>query len=116
MATTAIFHIEMRYCNSVNPMTKEKFPMIKAELEASSNAPTIKDIQQAQEALRNSVSMTPMLHSRTFSAMTGANIHLKAENLQRSGSFKVRGAMYKISWLRKEERLRGVITASAGNH
>ena len=48
--------------------------------------------------------------------MTGASIYLKAENLQRSGAYKIRGATFKLSELPDEERLHGVIAASAGNH
>ena len=48
--------------------------------------------------------------------MTGGNVYLKAENLQRSGAYKIRGATYKLSRLTPEERARGVIAASAGNH
>lgn len=78
--------------------------------------PAIADIWHAYEALRGHISHTPILRSRTFSAMTGADVYLKAENLQRSGSFKIRGATYKIARLSPEERARGVIAASAGNH
>ena len=80
------------------------------------NAPTIADIWRARDVLRGHISETPMLHSRTFSTMSGADVYLKAENLQRSGSFKLRGATYKISRLSEEERRHGVIAASAGNH
>jgi len=59
---------------------------------------------------------TPLTLSRTLSDTTGAAVYLKAENMQRSGSFKVRGASYKISRLIEEEYRRGVIAASAGNH
>jgi threonine dehydratase len=76
----------------------------------------IADIWRAHEALLNRVHHTPILPSRTFSAMTGAKVLLKAENLQRSGSFKIRGATYKMQRLSPEERKHGVITASAGNH
>ncbi len=79
-------------------------------------APTIAEIWQARELLRGKIGETPMLHSRTFSAMTGADVFLKAENLQRSGSFKIRGAINKIAHLTPEEREHGVVTASAGNH
>lgn len=78
--------------------------------------PTITDIWHAAERLQGQISQTPILHSRTFSAMSGAEVLLKAENLQRAGSFKVRGATYKIAQLTAEERARGVIAASAGNH
>jgi len=76
----------------------------------------IADIWRAHEVLRGHVHHTPILTSHTFSAMTGANVFLKAENLQRAGSFKIRGATYKMQRLSPEERARGVITASAGNH
>jgi threonine dehydratase len=80
------------------------------------NAPTMRDIEHASEVIRAAVHVTPMLHSRTFSAMVGANVYLKPENLQRTGSFKVRGATYKISQLSEEERAHGVIATSMGNH
>ena len=79
-------------------------------------APTIAEIWRAREFLRGQIGDTPMLHSRTFSAMSGAEVFLKAENLQRSGSFKIRGAINKIASLTDDERQHGVITASAGNH
>jgi threonine dehydratase len=59
---------------------------------------------------------TPLLHSRFLSDLTGADVWLKAENLQRTGSFKVRGATNRVQLLTPEERSRGVIAASAGNH
>jgi threonine dehydratase len=79
-------------------------------------APTIADIWQARAFLRGQIGETPMLHSRTFSAISGAEVFLKAENLQRSGSFKIRGAINKIARLAPSERQHGVVTASAGNH
>ncbi len=78
--------------------------------------PNVTDVWRAQEAIRAHVYHTPLLHSRTLSAMSGAEVHLKAENLQRAGSFKIRGATYKLSRLTPAERERGVIAASAGNH
>jgi threonine dehydratase len=78
--------------------------------------PTIQDVWRAQDVIRQHVYHTPLLPSRTLSGMTGATVHLKAENLQRAGSYKVRGATYKLSRLTPEERARGVIAASAGNH
>ena len=59
---------------------------------------------------------TPLLHSRHLSDLTGADVWLKAENLQRTGSFKVRGATNRVQLLTPEERARGVVAASAGNH
>src|SRR2546428_13121755 len=58
----------------------------------------------------------PLEPSRTLQDLTGAHIYLKAEHMQRSGSFKVRGAIYKLSRLPEQEYSRGVIAASAGNH
>lgn len=78
--------------------------------------PTISDIWRAQDVIRSHVYHTPLLPSRTLSAMSGAVVYLKAENLQRSGAYKIRGATYKLSRLSSEERARGVIAASAGNH
>jgi len=85
-------------------------------LESIPNAPTIHDIERAREVIRDSVLVTPLLHSQTFSTMTGTNVYLKPENLQKAGSFKVRGATYKISRLSAEERSRGVFATSMGNH
>ena len=77
---------------------------------------TIADIWEAYKLLKPQLHHTPLAPSRTLRDITGADIYLKAENMQRSGSFKVRGASYKISRLSKEEYSRGVIAASAGNH
>src|SRR3989449_4410134 len=79
-------------------------------------AVTIADIWEAHKLLKPRLHHTPLEPSRTLQDLTGADIYLKAENMQRSGSFKVRGASYKISRLSKEEYSRGVIAASAGNH
>jgi threonine dehydratase len=87
-----------------------------AQVAASTRLPTIQDIWRAQEVIRPHVYHTPLLHSRTISEQCGANVYLKAENLQRSGAFKIRGATYKLSRLSAEERAQGVIAASAGNH
>ncbi len=79
-------------------------------------APTIADIWEAHKLLKPLLHHTPLTSSRTLREMTGADVYLKAENLQRSGSFKVRGASYKLSRLTEEEYRHGVIAASAGNH
>ncbi len=78
--------------------------------------PTITDVWRAQEVVRPHIYHTPLLPSRTIGTMTGATVFLKAENLQRSGAYKIRGATYRLSRLTEEERARGVIAASAGNH
>ena len=77
---------------------------------------TIADIWKAHKLLKPYLHHTPLAPSRTLRDLTGADIYLKAENMQRSGSFKVRGASYKLSRLSKEEYCKGVIAASAGNH
>jgi threonine dehydratase len=77
---------------------------------------TIADVWEAHKFLKPYIHHTSLTHSRTLSTMTGAEIYLKAEHMQRSGSFKVRGASYKLSRLTKEQYRAGVIAASAGNH
>ncbi len=77
---------------------------------------TLKDCQDAWDVVRGQVRHTPLKRSNSLSVMTGADMHLKLENFQRTGSFKVRGALNKIHSLTAEERRRGVVAASAGNH
>ncbi|HEY5005410.1 MAG TPA: threonine ammonia-lyase [Ktedonobacteraceae bacterium] len=77
---------------------------------------TIADVWRAHKFLKPIMHHTPLTASRTMSDLTGADIYLKAEHMQRGGSFKARGAAYKISRLTKEQRSAGVIAASAGNH
>jgi threonine dehydratase len=77
---------------------------------------TLDSIQRAMERIRESVRLSPLVHSETLSQLTGNSIYLKLENLQRTGSFKERGALNKILTLTEAERQRGVIAASAGNH
>jgi len=77
---------------------------------------TIADIWQAYKYLKPIIHHTPLSPSHTLSQMTGADIYLKCEHMQRSGAFKVRGAGYKISRLSVEQARVGVIAASAGNH
>jgi threonine dehydratase len=74
------------------------------------------DIQAAQSVQRDIINSTPMLFDEVLPREFGARTYLKAECLQRSGSFKIRGAYNKIYYLTPEERARGVIAASAGNH
>ncbi|GAB1403194.1 threonine ammonia-lyase [Lentimicrobium sp.] len=78
--------------------------------------PNFSDIIAAQSVLRNVIKETPLERSKSFSSMSGAEVFLKLENLQTTGSFKVRGAYYKIANLTQEERSKGVLCASAGNH
>ena len=86
------------------------------EAGAHSMTPTLADIQTARQELRDVLIQTPLLPDERLSNELGARVYLKAENTQRSGSFKVRGAYYKVSRLSAAERARGIIAHSAGNH
>jgi threonine dehydratase len=77
---------------------------------------TFTEIQRAAERLEGVVHRTPVLHSRQLDAAAGATVFLKCENLQRSGSFKIRGAYNAIAQLDEPGRARGVISYSSGNH
>ncbi|WP_372728683.1 threonine ammonia-lyase [Nocardioides sp.] len=77
---------------------------------------SLADILAAREVLADMAIVTPMEESRWLSTMVGAPVGLKCENLQRTGSFKARGAYLRIANLSEEERARGVVAASAGNH
>src|SRR5215207_5733585 len=78
--------------------------------------PTIDDIRAAHERIRGAIIRTPMQVSRTLSELIGAEVWLKFENLQFTAAYKERGALNKLLQLTPEERARGVIAASAGNH
>lgn len=77
---------------------------------------TLEKFEEASEAVQKVILPTNLIYSEYYSAQTGGKIFLKPENMQYTGAYKVRGAYYKISTLSKEERQRGLITASAGNH
>jgi threonine dehydratase len=77
---------------------------------------TLADVQAALERIRPSIYLSPFTLSATFSQLTGNSIYLKLDNLQRTGAFKERGALNKLLTMTAEERDRGVIAASAGNH
>jgi threonine dehydratase len=74
------------------------------------------EIESAQNRVRKVILRTPMLYSDAISKLTGKEVFLKLENLQKTGSFKIRGAYYKLSQLSLSMRKRGVVAASAGNH
>ena len=74
------------------------------------------DVVAARKVLRDVISPTPVLRSRVLSELVGGPVFLKCENLQRTGSFKIRGAYLRIARLTDAERARGVVAASAGNH
>ena len=77
---------------------------------------TLDHVRAAHARIRDSIVATPTLHSKTLSDMTGANIYLKFENLQFTAAYKERGALNALLLLTEEQRQRGVIAASAGNH
>ena len=77
-------------------------------------APTAADIRDARERIHGVARETPVYSSETFSRIAGREVWLKAENLQRTGSFKLRGALNKLDKLGPD--VRGVVTGSAGNH
>lgn len=77
---------------------------------------TVEDVYSARERIRPHVHRTPLAHSKTLSEMTGTDLWLKLENLQKTGSFKVRGATNAVLSLSLEQLRHGLITASAGNH
>ena len=79
-------------------------------------APTLADIREARERIAGVARETPVYSSETFSRIAGRDVSLKAENLQRTGAFKVRGAVNRIATLADAERRGGVVAASAGNH
>jgi threonine dehydratase len=77
---------------------------------------TLETIKAARDRISDSVFLSPFMRSETFSKLTGNSIYLKLENLQMTGSYKERGALNKILLLTDDEKRRGVIAASAGNH
>ena len=82
----------------------------------TTSSPGLDDLAAARKVLDDVVLQTPMLHSRALSEQLGGPVYLKCENLQRTGSFKARGAYLRIWRLSDAQRARGVIAASAGNH
>ena len=78
--------------------------------------PTYDEIVKANSLRGNEIKKTPLIHSPTFSDLTNSEVYLKAEFRQKTGSFKIRGAYYKIKSLSEEDKKHGVVAASAGNH
>jgi len=78
--------------------------------------PTYDEIVKANSLRGNEIKKTPLIHSPTFSELTGSDVYLKAEFQQKTGSFKIRGAYFKIKSLSDKEKKQGVVAASAGNH
>ena len=77
---------------------------------------TLEKFEEASEIVKQVTQETKLIYSKYFSEQTGNKVYLKPENMQLTGAYKVRGAYYKISTLSAEERAKGLITASAGNH
>ena len=77
---------------------------------------TLEKFEEASELVKKVTNPTKLIYSEYLSAQTGAKVYLKPENMQHTGAYKIRGAYYKISTLTEEERAKGLIAASAGNH
>src|ERR1700730_10490832 len=84
--------------------------------QATPSSVTAADVRAAMNRIRSDIIRTPLVLSDAASARAGIPVYLKLENLQRTGAFKVRGALSKIKTFTSEERRRGVICASSGNH
>jgi threonine dehydratase len=93
------------------PTRKQHTPQVNPPL-----TPSVGGIEEARRRLAGVAQLTPIHYSETFSRLAGRPVLLKAENLQRTGAFKIRGAVNKIATLSDEERRAGVAAASAGNH
>ena len=77
---------------------------------------TLEKFEEATEVVKKVITKTKLVYSDYLSEQTGNKVYLKPENMQFTGAYKVRGAYYKISTLNEEDRKKGLITASAGNH
>lgn len=77
---------------------------------------TIDSFKEARQCLKGIIKETSLIHSSYYSKLTGGEVYFKPENMQVTGAYKVRGAYYKVSTLTEEEREKGLVTASAGNH
>lgn len=98
------------------PADAGELAKIPTQAELAALPVTLDDIQQARERISPYLQPSPLLRTRTIGEMSNTQLWLKAENLQRTGSFKIRGALNAILQLTPEQRERGVITLSAGNH
>ncbi len=84
--------------------------------ESTLAGPTLADFQEARERVSAVVHATPMENSSSLSELLGSTVYLKCENLQRTGSYKIRGAYNRLALLSPQEKALGVVAASAGNH
>ncbi len=94
------------FLKTVMPLNLDPQPLI----------PAFADVQQAGSRIRQFIHRTPVMTSETLNELTGCQLFFKCEHLQKSGSFKIRGAMNAVSQLTEQERARGVVTHSSGNH
>ena len=76
----------------------------------------LEKIKEARENIKDVVTKTPLLYSNVFSKSSNNDVYMKCENLQLTGAYKIRGALNKIISLTEEEKSKGVICSSAGNH
>ncbi len=117
---TVLNHLRFSQKSRIKSDEKSKFEMEEVKylsyLAEFLMNPTYSEIQNANSLRGNEVKKTPLVHSPTFSDLTGSEIYLKAEFQQKTGSFKMRGAYYKIKLLSSDEKKHGVVAASAGNH
>src|SRR5881275_2403734 len=98
------------------PQSAESCDKLQPAVVSAPRMVTFEDVVAARDRIRGHVERTPCPRSWNFSALCGAEIYFKLENLQRTGSFKERGAANKLMLLGPEERRRGVVASSAGNH
>lgn len=99
-----------------NRRTNEEQQAAQKSAKTASDMLTLKRFEEAYEIVKKVTLNTELIFSDYLSDITGGKVYLKPENMQRTGAYKVRGAYYKISTLTDEERQKGLITASAGNH
>lgn len=99
----------------VNRMDESKTPAQDGRF-AAGNSITLEKFEEASETVKRVTQETKLIYSEYFSSQSGNKVYFKPENMQLTGAYKLRGAYYKISTLSEEERSRGLITASAGNH
>ncbi len=76
----------------------------------------LKEIKKARENIKDVINKTPLIHSNVFSSINNCSVYMKCENLQLTGAYKIRGALNKIRSLSEDEKLKGVVCSSAGNH
>lgn len=106
----------MRLVRGCRSYSREETGKTMCEKEKNEKKLTLEKFEEATEAVSRVITETKLVYSEHFSNMTGNRVYFKPENMQYTGAYKVRGAYYKISTLSEEEKKKGLITASAGNH